>query len=293
MTADGSLRILLPLDGSSDAETILATVLPLAERRPLRLTLLSAIAKSGGRPAVEEYLSRAVSALRQSKLDVHAESCLGDPASAIVSHAVSDRADLIAMTTHGRTGLRRLLMGSVTEKVLRQAPFPLLTCRPGARMEGWAHVVALDGSPRSESILDDILPLTRAVGATMHLLHVRSGPAAAEAERSLARAARHALAAKVEVVTELRDGAPTREILRYAEEVRAGVVALATHGRTGVDRVLMGSVAEAVLRKASCPVLLRREIRRKSPIGAEELRAPVRTRAGTWEGSGGRLPRAT
>jgi len=123
------------------------------------------------------------------------------------------------------------------------------------------------------SILDDILPLTRLLGATLHLLHVRSGPTASDAASSLKRAARHCIEAGAQVIAEIREGAPTREILRYAEEVRAGLVALATHGRTGLDRALMGSVAEEVLRKTTCPVLLRREVRRTSPLagaGAEK-----------------------
>jgi nucleotide-binding universal stress UspA family protein len=260
------LRILLPLDGSSEAEGILAAILPLAERRPLRLTLLSVIPKDVARPEAEAYLERAKRALRRPGVQVRAESCLGDPASAIVAHAVSDRADLVAMSTHGRSGLRRLLLGSVTEKVLRQAPFPLITCRSGGRMAGWAHVVALDGSPRAESILDDVLPLTRLLGATLHLLHVRTGPGDPHAGAYLQRIARHCAGDGVEVTTAVREGPAIREILRYAEEVRAGLVALATHGRTGLDRALMGSVAEEILRKSTCPILLRREVRRSSPL---------------------------
>jgi len=271
MTARG-LRILLPLDGSSEAEGILAAVLPLSERRPLRLTLLSAVPKHVGRPAMDAYLARAGRALGHSDVDVRAESCLGDPAAAIVAHAISDRADLIAMTTHGRSGLRRLLMGSVTEKVLRQAPLPLITCRSGGRMEGWAHVVALDGSPRAESILDDVLPLTRLLGATLHLLHVRTGPSDPPAAGYLQRIARHCAGDGVEVTTAVREGPAIREILRYAEEVRAGLVALATHGRTGLDRALMGSVAEEILRKSTCPLLLRREVRRSSPLPKSAVR---------------------
>jgi nucleotide-binding universal stress UspA family protein len=272
MTVRG-LRILLPLDGSSEAEGILAAVLPLSERRPLRLTLLNVIPKHVARPEAEAYLARAMSALRRPGVQVRSESCLGDPASAIVAHAVSERADLIAMTTHGRSGLRRLLLGSVTEQVLRRAPFPLITCRSGCRMAGWAHVVALDGSPRAESILDDVLPLTRLLGATLHLLHVRTRAAGPQVGGYLQRIARHCAGDGVEVTTAVREGPAIREILRYAEEVRAGLVALATHGRTGLDRALMGSVAEEVLRRTSCPLLLRREVRRASPLPKSAARA--------------------
>ena len=260
--ASGSMRILLPLDGSSEAENVLAAVLPLAERRELRLTLLSVISRSFPRSAADEYLERARRALGTPRVTVRVESCLGDPASAIISHAVSERADLVAMTTHGRSGMKRLLMGSVTEKVLRQAPFPLIACRAGSRMEGWAHVAALDGSRRAETVLGDLLPFTRLSGATLHLLQVRPDPPPSHARKYLGDVARRCSAAGVPVATAFRQGAPSLEILNYAAEVRAGVVAIATHGRTGLDRVVMGSVAEEVLRKSSCPVLLRRTLRR-------------------------------
>jgi nucleotide-binding universal stress UspA family protein len=255
------LRVLLPLDGSSEAESILAAVLPLAERRPLRMTLLGAISTTASRSDAEAYLTRAEAALRRPGLDVRVVSCRDEPAAAIVAHAISDRSDLIAMTTHGRSGMKRLLMGSITEKVLRQAPAPLITCRSGSRMEGWAHVVPLDGSLRAETILDDILPLSRLVGATVHLLHVGSP---ADGRRYLAKVALQVSERGVPVTTALRQGKAAAEILSYAAEVRAGVIALATHGRTGLERALMGSVAEDVLRQGSCPVVLRRELREPS-----------------------------
>jgi nucleotide-binding universal stress UspA family protein len=273
-----AIRLLLPLDGSADAESILAAVLPLGERRPLRVTLLGAVAEGGSAFATERYLERARQALERPGVEVRVETCLDDPASAIVSHSISDRSDLIAMATHGRSGVRRLLMGSVTESVLRRATVPLLACRPGCRMEGWAHVVALDGSPRAESILDDVLPLTRLVGATLHLLHVRAAPSPlgfrsrADLSREsnlrayLKQLARQISALGVTVSTAVRSGSAPAELLRYAAEVQAGVVAMATHGRSGLDRVLMGSVAEEVLRKVSCPVLLRRETRQPAPL---------------------------
>jgi nucleotide-binding universal stress UspA family protein len=123
------LRLLLPLDGSSEAESILAAVLPLANRRPLRLTLLRVLSESKERRAAEAYLGRASLALHNPRIEVRTESCLDDPADAVVSHAVSDNADLIAMTTHGRSGVKRLVMGSVTEKVLRNATVPILVTR--------------------------------------------------------------------------------------------------------------------------------------------------------------------
>jgi len=259
------------LDGSAAAETILGAVLPLAERRPLHLELLGVIQEDCAAPSAESYLATAAKALQQLGIEAGSRSCRGTPASAIVAHAAATRPDLIAMTTHGRTGLNRLLVGSVTEEVLRHAPVPLVVCRPGSRMEGWHHVVALDGSTRAESILDDIVPLTRLLGATLHLLHVHSahlpadsqhgigGGAAMDVPGYLDRVSSYASALGVSVMTAVRQGGAAPEILRYATEVRAGLVAIATHGRTGLERLVMGSVAEEVLRKASCPLLLRRQ----------------------------------
>jgi len=260
------LRILLPLDGSTEAESILGAVLPLADRRPLRLRLLGVVSKGISHSAIKTYLSRAAGALRTPRIDARYGTCLGDAPPAIVAHSISENADFIAMTTHGRSGVRRLLMGSVTEKVLRQATIPLVTCRPGCRMEGWAHVVALDGSPRAETILDDVLPLTRMVGATLHLLHVASGSAKPDVRRYLKEVAARIKSLGVDVAVAIRNGSACEEILRYATDVRAGVVAVATHGRTGLKRVLMGSVAEEILRKSVCPVLLRRDLSPSAPL---------------------------
>jgi len=200
------------------------------------------------------------------------ETCLDDPADAIVSHALSERTDLIAMATHGRGGLKRLLMGSVTESVLRQSPVPLLTCRAGVRMESATHVVALDGSPRAESILKDIVPLTKLLRGTLHLVHIDSGTSKRGREKDidmgdyLERMSAHLSSRGLPIRTALRSGTAGAGIMRYASEVEAGLVAMATHGRTGLGRLLLGSVAEEVLRMGSCPVLLRRDLEAASPL---------------------------
>src|SRR5581483_6219251 len=242
------LRILLPLDGSETAENILAALLPLRERKPLFLTLLAVVTGKPSGAAMKVYLSEAAAALRRPRVEVRTELGLGDPASEILAHARSGRSTLIAMSTHGRTGVRRLLMGSVTEKVLRHSPIPLLACRPGSRMEGWNHVVALDGSARAEAVLEDVVPFARLVGARLHLLHVRPrrlsagllpGPRSGSGSGSgddIAVYLKHIMAnlsaLGLTVCALVREGDPATEILRYAKEVRAGIVALASHGRT-------------------------------------------------------------
>jgi nucleotide-binding universal stress UspA family protein len=201
------------------------------------LTLLGVIPKHSSRSATEGYLEKAKAESQGLSIDVRVETCQDDPASAIVAHAIADRTDLIAMATHGRSGLKRLLMGSVTERVLRQSPVPLLACRPGSRMEGWTHVVALDGSSRAEAILEHLVPLSRLMGATLHLLHIRpdrAHEAGSDIESYLERMAAYLTAQGVRVRTVVRWGAAGAGIVGYAEEVAAGLVAMATHGRTGL-----------------------------------------------------------
>jgi nucleotide-binding universal stress UspA family protein len=242
-------------------------VLPLGSRKPLRLTLLGVLPKHSSRSATEGYLEKAREEAQGLSVDVRVETCQDDPASAIVAHAISERTDLIAMATHGRSGLKRLLMGSVTERVLRHSPVPLLACRPGSRMEGWTHVVGLDGSPRAETILDHLIPLTKLMGATLHLVHIEPViplVGGVDIESYLERMSAYLTSRGILVRTAVRCGSPGAGIVDYAEEVAAGLVAMTTHGRTGLSRALMGSVAEEVLRKGSCPILLRRDLRRPS-----------------------------
>src|SRR5262249_57788631 len=82
-------------------------------------------------------------------------------------------ADLIALATHGRGGLARLLMGSVAEEVLRHSPIPVLLTRPGMVVHDFKRIaVALDGSERGESILTDVVPLARKLKAGVDVLRV-------------------------------------------------------------------------------------------------------------------------
>ena len=127
-------------------------------------------------------------------------------------------------------------------------------------MEGWAHVVGLDGSSRAEAVLESLLPLARLLGATLHLLHVGDSESNAAIRGYLKKVALRCSSLGVPVTTAVRAGPASPGILRYAADVRAGIVALATHGRTGLERLLLGSVAEQVLRNGTCPVLLRRTV---------------------------------
>jgi nucleotide-binding universal stress UspA family protein len=266
------LRLLVPLDGTPESETVLPALMPLFKTKNVRLTLLGVAPREDALSGLELYLGR----LKLSLLldEIHSESRVewGDPASEILRAASPAKFDLIAMTTHGRTGLRRELVGSVAETVLRFSKLPILAFRPGEKVGDWSRmVVALDGSAAAESVLGPATELARARGATLHLVRVKSAkprltlhpedafPVPEEDPQPYLEGMADGLAAKgILALADIRQGEPAEEILALARETDAGLICLTTHARTGLSRELLGSVAESVLRAAPCPVLLRR-----------------------------------
>jgi len=196
-------------------------------------------------------------------------------ANGILSYTAEHDTNLIVMGTHGRSGLRRLVLGSVTEEVVRHAPVPVLTVGRGAkspeRMEGGRLLVPVDFSEQQPRLLAHARELALAYGMSLTLLHVvertslpdvygismeAPGPGvlAERTEEALEERAEALREHGVDVRVKVRRGHPAEETLDAAEELDADLLAIATHGRSGVKRVLMGSVAEKVIRRAPCPV---------------------------------------
>jgi nucleotide-binding universal stress UspA family protein len=184
------------------------------------------------------------------------------------------RLGLIVIGTHGRTGISRVLMGSVAELVVRHAPCPVLTVRPGNEPAPYAHVLCpVDLSRPARAAMDLAAALVKPGGAGITLLHVLELPVSYTGElpapdfhreldaRSAALLDRWTddLKAKVSVpVTQVtRIGRPGAQILGQLEQDRAfDLVVMGSHGHTGIERMLLGSVAEKVVRHARCPVLV-------------------------------------
>lgn len=192
----------------------------------------------------------------------------GTPAEEILKTAAERHCDMIVIGTHGRSGLGRVIMGSVAEDVLRRAACPVLTVRSNASLKSLRIILyATDLSELS----DQAFPIARALAqdhrAALVILHVYPPPIsyAEEVSRrppdgyvaSLWEAMhRYEVPEEaVEVTHRLAEGDPTKEILRVAEELKCDLIVLGTQGRTGLRRLLLGSVAENVLRQAPCPVV--------------------------------------
>jgi nucleotide-binding universal stress UspA family protein len=268
------LRILVPLDGSPEAESVLPALMPLFRTQNVQVTLLGVAPREDSSSSLEVYLSRLRTSLLLDAVPSDTRVEWGDPADEILRAGNAPAFDLIAMATHGRTGLHRDLVGSVAERVLRQSRIPILAFRPGSKIGDWRRmVVALDGSEVAESVLKDAAELARTLGATLHLVRVKSGiptltynpslafPIPEEDPQPYLDGIANALAGKgFLALPEARKGEAADEIIAVARETGAGLICLTTHGRTGLSRKLLGSVAESVLRNAPCPVLLRRAV---------------------------------
>lgn len=262
--------ILLPTDGSAFSERILPRVEQLlAEQEGGRLCLLRVLPSSDHpegdfREATQE-LSELQRALEQRGLQATYRIERGDPVEGIVNTIRASQPDLVAMATHGRTGLTRLVRGSVAEGVLRHSEVPLLICNTHAQLSEDAPrfqrvLVPLDGSPSAAEVLPLARELSLLCGAEVVLFQAAPDEGAAAARRLEleARAGKFEGTGIPRVEVEVSVGEPAREILRAVERRRVDLLAMSTHGRTGFARLRFGSVAEAVLREVPCPLLLRR-----------------------------------
>ncbi|HEX7901863.1 MAG TPA: universal stress protein [Planctomycetota bacterium] len=255
------------LDGTETSATVLQAVAPLARAFPASITLMSAVERPDLPPERKPWLEGIAAGLREQDIQVSVELRVGAAADEILAFARERSPLLLAMATHGRRGLDRLRLGSVTEAVLRRADVPLLIARPdtaGAR--GKAIVVALDGSPRAETILPDVARLAKATGRAVEVASVALPAVTAggvgefpmyfpvdDPEPYLKE-----LCKRIEAKPVALSGRAASSLMAYAAESGAGFLALTTHGRTGLRRALLGSIAEEILRNAPCPVLVRR-----------------------------------
>jgi len=310
-------KILVPLDGSPLAEMVLPQAILLARTTHSSLTLLRCTtppplteALVGGLPAPPEaypnreeeaedartYLAGVAARLGIQAIPVVVTVQDGDPAAAIVATAQQDPETLmIAMATHGRTGLGRWIFGSVAEKVLNAAPVPLLLVRPTkeGRPEPHPHayktiLVPLDGSVFAEQALNQAVEMANTTGAAIALVCVvpeLDEVAAAEMgevplwvledqDAEVTRMTQYLKAtadrlrmAGIPTETRVVVGRPAEAILEASTQEHADLIVMATHGRSGLQRLWVGSVALRVARNANPPVLL---VRAREPAEAPE-----------------------
>jgi nucleotide-binding universal stress UspA family protein len=278
-------RILFATDGSDCAERARQYAMQLADHVDATLHVVHVEERSADLSDVIEVeetdvladlhsldvAAAAVSAPRvQERQTVHPSAAEG-----LLTYATEHDIRLLVLGTHGRRGLQRLVLGSVAEEVVRRSEAPVLTVGRGASASeptGGRLLVPVDFSAHQDPLLAHARDWALAFDLSLTLVHVVEGNGIpdvyglhsnAPTPNVLADRAREALAETaeelrghgLEVEAEIRTGHAAPNILDAADALDADLLAVATHGRSGVDRMLMGSVAEAVLRRAPCPVL--------------------------------------
>jgi nucleotide-binding universal stress UspA family protein len=279
-------KLLAALDGTKSSESILPFLEGLLGSQDADVTLARVVpGPEGGKlRQATEYLNRLALKLDQKGAVVDVRVAVGKPAPALVDLAVRGGYSMILMCSNGKKGLKRMLLGSVTEEVLRTSPLPVLIVHPqtGAAEPPRIRriVVPLDGSLRSGSILPHVTALAKATGAKV-LFMTTVDPRSHDSypvdvlAKNLFREQKEMHRHGVTTELSIRYGDPTAEILSFGDVQSADLLALSTHGRSGLERVRYGSVAESVLREGKLPMLVLRTAGKfvGDPIHAPAIRA--------------------
>jgi nucleotide-binding universal stress UspA family protein len=292
-------KILVPLDGSKVGEQILpyarflARVLNIpvevmtvidfaafaAHVSPDKLRYLDTIVGRGIKNS-EEYLQGIARSFAGGNVQCAVET--GKPEEVIIEKGASDATTLIAMATHGRSGISRWLLGSIAEKVLRGGTNPLLLVHANeeGKSEGEATwqsiIVPLDGSELGEQVLPHVTALAKRMGSAIVLLRtydIRQTISTYEDllpewEALQAESKTEAASYLDSILVELQGQGftsvsgvvvyeePAEQIVKLARATPSSLIAMCTHGRSGVKRWALGSVTEKVVRHSGSPVLV-------------------------------------
>jgi nucleotide-binding universal stress UspA family protein len=303
-------KIAVPLDGSALAEKALPFAIQLANSMDAGLLLIRATKVPSlltDTPAHElEYLETAEvyfetikNSITNPALENHIAAekletlvVYGDTVAEIVEITPFEKADLVVMTTHGRSGLSRMVMGSVAKKVLRQSQLPVIVMRPENLQTSElieetllenapttkSVVVTLDGTADAEAILEPAIELAQKLGATVNLLEVVVPSIPVEygagfygigfdldtdtrkridtAKEYLAKLKVQLSERGINCASVVKVGNAATEIVEYTQAIQASLIAMATHARGTVGEFLIGSVADEVMRKSHLPVVM-------------------------------------
>lgn len=302
-------RLLATLDGSPASEAILPYLTELVRvLGPEEVVLLNVLESGGDREVhlTESYLRETSGLLKHSwETSLNSapnirwsttEATLEDTAmrsrgaeavaSGILEFAEANHSDLVVMSTHGRTGFNRWFLGSVAEQVIQGAEVPIFLVRTSQESSGQPFqlqrvLVPLDGSTLGEQCLPYVEELAKKASPDVTLLFAETPSDSEHFDGSsddaltyldhIASGLKRSGLSSVE--TKLRRGMPDEEILNQAQESSADLVVMTTHGRTGLGRLALGSVAHHVVSHSETPIFL---VRAKSNVAImEHLQSPL------------------
>jgi nucleotide-binding universal stress UspA family protein len=306
-------KILVPLDGSTEAETVLPYVRDIAIRFDSEVDILGVGLGSKRRRVnqlLDNYVHHAVEHLQKNEITCRAvllysdsrqelldytevtareheikakgQVLYGGPPERILAYSRDHHINLIIMATHGIGGLRRWWLGSVFEKVVSRSTVPVLGIHSKQireldrdRKAVFRHILApLDGSETGGAAMHDAEAIALKTGASMVLVHVLPAPHAVEArwlgseftsfvkamhdagQKYLSKVESRLSARGLDVKVRIVSGDPAGKIIEVAREEKADLIAMSTHGRSGIARWVLGSVADKILHESKIPMWL-------------------------------------
>ena len=276
-------KILIAYDGSDSAKAALAIAADLANRDNCWIKVLAVVPAYDGdldligvsniKDTIEgpgqKLLAEAKKLAQEHNVHILTNLEQGEPFERIVRVAQDEKCDLIVMGRSGVSHLARELMGGVTARVIGHTDKQVLIVPENARFDLSNILVAADGSPNSESALDLAYDLARENGSKLTAVKVvqtdeEMMALAPEHIRQMVENSREYLDRLEEkcdhdglrLNTFVREGEPHDQITKLADDLNASLIVMGTHGRKGLNRLLMGSVTERTIGYANCPVLV-------------------------------------
>ena len=286
-------KILVPLDGSEISEQALPCAQEIVGRLGSKIVLMqvSETGESGLYHVQELYINQIaqkvkeiVKKFREQPVEVEPAILIGSAADEIIKYADKNDVGLVVMGTHGRSGISRWAVGSVANKVIRGTKAPVMLVRsrescPVAKSRLLTRVVVpLDGSEVGEAALPYVIDMAtkldmevilfQAVSLAYHVYasgeivsqvpytNQEMQPVVASVRAYLDKVADRLKAKNLRVRTDAKTGSAADSIIKAADEFQADLVAMSTHGRSGISRWVFGSVAERVLQAGTTPLLL-------------------------------------
>jgi nucleotide-binding universal stress UspA family protein len=291
-------HVIVPLDGGPESNVAVTQACVIARLTGASVTLLRVYSGASPTPDSIEFLNSVAREFGDPSVAIDNAALIGNPAEVILDQVDKRQADLVVMRTRGRGGLSRAVLGSVAEGIVKRSPTPVLLLAPQTPAVGAVRtiLVPVDGSPGGALALGAARELAIATDARLRLLEVVV-PTPMYVSHSLAAHgamyidptwdvdAENGARAYVEsLVRRLRSDIADAEgeavvansisaaIVRHATEQHADIIAMSSEAHTGAARALLGSVTDAVVRSATCPVLV---LRRTASPSEEEADAAV------------------